>query len=130
MAQQAVAQTPAIKRQRIKSKRSHPNYPVQLQIPEDTYAKWCAIGSDEEEQFLNFYDEEVRAGTLRKLSKHKVEDIRSKRKVVLLKRSRQWKLFCSMMTATVGDKTWRISGNEKDDLEEIVFRKVFCCIFR
>ena len=129
MAEQAVVQQPAIKRLRIQSKQSHARFPVQVQIQEDAYGKWCAIGSDEEEQFLNFYDEEVRAGTLRKLSKHKVEDIRSKRKVVLLKRSRQWKLFCSMMTATVGDKTWRISGNEKDELEEIVFRKRFLLDF-
>ena len=79
MAQQAVAQPPAIKKLRITSKRSDPNYPEQLQIQDDTYEKWCAIGSDEEEQFLNFYDEEVRAGTLRKLSKQKVEDIRNKK---------------------------------------------------
>ena len=49
--------------------------------------------------------------------------------MVHLKRNRQWKLFCTMQTASVGDKTWRISGNEKDDLEEIVFRKRFLLNF-
>ena len=49
--------------------------------------------------------------------------------MVHLKRNRQWKHFCTLQTATVGDKTWRISGNEKDDLEEIVFRKRFLLHF-
>ena len=122
MAEQADGQPPAIKRRRITNKRSDPNYEAQLQIQEDPDEQWCAIGPEEDEECLNFFDAEVRCGTLKRLSKHKDEDIRAKKKKLHTQRSRKWKSCCALQTATVGDKSWRISGHQSGAMEEHVFR--------
>ena len=93
-----------------------------MQIQEDPDEQWCAIGPEEDEEFLNFCDAEVRCGTLKRLSTHKDEDIRAKKKKLHTQRSRTWKSCCALQTATVGDKTWRISGQQSDAMEEHVFR--------